>query len=92
MSTLSPRLPESLHRQIKELARREGVSISQFLATAAAEKISALATEEYLGERGARGRRAKFNAVLREVPRKQPTAGDEPAQSKPARRPSRRGR
>lgn len=89
MSTLSLRLPESLHRQIKELARREGVSINQFLATAAAEKISALATEEYLGKRAARGRREKFNAVLRKVSRRQPTAGDEPAQPKRARRPSR---
>ena len=90
MSTLSLRLPESLHRQIKELARREGVSINQFLATAAAEKISALATEEYLGKRAARGRRAKFNALLRKIPRKRPVAGDEPAESKRARRPTRR--
>jgi len=77
MSTLSLRLPESLHRQIKELARREGVSINQLLATAAAEKISALTTEEYLKERAARGRRSKFKAVLKKVAKKTPIEGDE---------------
>jgi len=92
MSTLSLRLPESLHRQIKELARREGVSINQFLATAAAEKISALITEEYLGKRAARGRRTAFHAVLRKVPRTEPMSGDEPDSPKRAHRPSKRRR
>ena len=77
MSTLSLRLPDSLHRQIKELARREGVSINQFLTTAAAEKISALTTEEYLKERANRGRRSKFKAVLKKVAARQPVEGDE---------------
>ena len=38
MSTLSLRLPNSLHRKLKELAASEGISINQLLATAAAEK------------------------------------------------------
>ena len=68
MSTLSLRLPESLHRQIKELSAREGVSINQFIATAVAEKLSALMTVEYLQERAARGDRARFDAVLAKAP------------------------
>lgn len=90
MSTLSLRLPESLHRQIKELARREGISINQLLATAAAEKISALTTEEYLKERAGRGRRSKFKSALRKVPRKPPVEGDELDPSKRARRSTKR--
>ena len=35
MSTLSLRLPDSLHRQIKQLAKRDGVSINQMIASAA---------------------------------------------------------
>ncbi len=89
MSTLSLRLPESLHRQIRELAQREGVSINQFLATAAAEKISALTTEEYLKDRAGRGRRSKFKSVLRKVPRRPPVEGDELDQSERTRRPTR---
>jgi mRNA interferase MazF len=42
MSTLSPRLPESLHEKVEELVREEGISINQFLSTAVAEAMSAL--------------------------------------------------
>ena len=67
MSTLSLRLPESLHRQVKELARQEGISINQFVATAVAEKMSALLTEEYISERSRRGSRRRYEAALAEV-------------------------
>ena len=67
MSTLSLRLPESLHRQLKTVAEREGVSINQFIATAVAEKLSALMTADYLEERAARGDRARFERVLAKV-------------------------
>ena len=33
MSTLSLRLPNSLHDKIKELAKEEGISINQFIAS-----------------------------------------------------------
>ena len=68
MSTLSLRLPDSLHRQVRLLARREGISINQLIASAAAEKVTALMTEEYLTERSKRGSREKFEAVLARVP------------------------
>ena len=68
MSTLSLRLPESLHKQLKNVAEREGVSINQLITTAVAEKISALMTEEYLAERAVRGNRAAFDRVLAKVP------------------------
>lgn len=86
MTTPSLRLPEPLLRQIKELARREGISINEFLITAAAEKISALTTEEYLEERAGRGRHSKFKSALRRVPRRPPAEGDELDPSQPARR------
>ena len=55
MSTLSLRLPESLHKQLKDVAEREGVSINQLITTAVAEKLSALMTADYLEERATRG-------------------------------------
>jgi len=67
MSTLSLRLPESLHKKLKELAQREGVSINQLISTAVAEKVSALMTLNYLEARAARGSREKFDAVLAKV-------------------------
>ena len=55
MSNISLRLPESLHKRARELAERENISINQLIATALAEKMSALLTAEYLAERAARG-------------------------------------
>ncbi len=68
MSTLSLRLPNSLHEQIRQLAKREGISINQFIASATAEKLTALLTEEYLSKRAQRLSQKKFQAVLNKVP------------------------
>jgi hypothetical protein len=76
MSTMSLRLPESLHQKVRELADREGVSINQLVTTALAEKISALLTQEYLEARAARGSREKFLEVLEKVPLADPDPGD----------------
>ena len=77
MSTISLRLPDSLHDRVRELARREGVSINQFITTALAEKLSALLTEEYLEARAARGDRARFERALSGVKDRDPEPGDE---------------
>jgi len=68
MSTLSVRLPESLHRHLREWAHREGISINQFISSAVGEKLAALATEDYMATRMARGNRISFEAALRQVP------------------------
>ena len=72
MSTLSLRLPDSLHKQIRELARREDISINQFISMAAAEKVSALLAVDYLERRAKRASRDKFEAVLAKVPDVEP--------------------
>ncbi|MDQ2667017.1 MAG: type II toxin-antitoxin system HicB family antitoxin [Gemmatimonadota bacterium] len=78
MSSISLRLPESLHRQARALAEREDISINQLIATALAEKMSALMTGEYLAERAARGSRQKFDRVLKKVTKigHAPVSGD----------------
>jgi predicted transcriptional regulator len=76
MSTLSLRLPDSLHRKIRELAERDDISINQFIATAAAEKTAALLTVDYLEERARRGDATVFNRVLARVPDVPPVPGD----------------
>ncbi len=67
MRTIRLRLPESLHRQLKGVAERDGVSVNQFITTAVAEKLSALMTAEYLEQRAARGDRGRFDRVLARV-------------------------
>ena len=77
MSTLSLRLPNSIHRHIKQIATQEGVSINQFISTAVSEKISALTTKSYLEERAKRADRSAFKDILNKVPGRTPLPGDE---------------
>ena len=77
MSTMSVRLPNSLHRQLRELAEREGVSMNQLISSAVGEKLAALLTADYLEERGQEGSRRKYEAVLRKVQDAPPGPGDE---------------
>ena len=67
MSAINVRLPESLHKKVREIAARDNVSINQFITLALAEKISAMTTEEYLNERAKRASRAGFEAALNKV-------------------------
>jgi len=76
MSTLSLRLPDSLHEGARELAKQDNISINQLVATALAEKISALSTESYLQERAKRGDKAKFEAVLAKIKDNEPDEQD----------------
>lgn len=68
MSALTIRLPDSVHRNIKELAARDGVSVNQFIASAAAEKMASVMTLDYLRAQAAQGRREDFLAVLGMAP------------------------
>jgi len=77
MSNLSLRLPDSLHRSIRELAHRDQISINQFIATAAAEKTAALLTVDYLRERGRRADSKLIDRILSRVPDAPPVPGDE---------------
>jgi hypothetical protein len=77
MSTLSLRLPESIHRKLSEVAEREGVSMNQLISSAVAEKLAALMTEEYLHERARRASEDKLDAILAKIPDAPPVAGDE---------------
>ena len=76
MSTLTVRLPESLHAKIKELAQAEGMSINQFMVVAAAEKMSALLTEDYLENEAKQGKRKDFERFLKKVPDVEPEEYD----------------
>jgi len=76
MSTIRIRLAKSLHEGVREVARREGISINQLINSAVAEKLSALLTEEYLERRARRGSRRKFDKALRKVRDVAPEASD----------------
>jgi hypothetical protein len=76
MSTISLRLPESLHEAVRELARQENVSINQLITVALAEKLSALTAEEYLAKRAKRASHRKFERAMAKVPSVEPEEDD----------------
>ena len=76
MSTLSVRLPESLHKKIKELAEKEVVSMNQFITLAVTEKMSALLTIDYLKEREENDSKQKFENIMDQVPDVEPEEYD----------------
>ena len=67
MSKISIHLPDSLHQMAKTIAAENHVSMNQFIASAVAEKVSALTTENYLKERAERASVEKFRAALASV-------------------------
>ncbi len=76
MSTISVRLPESLHKKARDLAKKENTSINQLLSSALAEKISALMTEEYMELRAERASKNKFKKTLNKVANIEPEEYD----------------
>lgn len=76
MSTLSVRLPESVHRKLKQMADKEGVSMNQLISLAVSEKLSALLTVEYLNERANQANPDDFKKLLGKVPDTEPESLD----------------
>lgn len=76
-TTYPLRLPRSLKKAVEQQSKEGGTSINQFVATAVAEKHSALRTAEFFAGRKAR---ADFNAFDRMMKRRRgyaPRACDE---------------
>jgi len=76
MAVLSLRLPESLHRRVRAMAKQEGISMNHFVALAVAEKVSALDIVDYLRQRAARADVSDFDRVLDRAPDVEPDAHD----------------
>jgi hypothetical protein len=72
MSKLVIELPESIRKHAEHLAASKGISLDQFLASATAEKISALEAGTYIAQRAAKADEAAFRKVLAKVPPGEP--------------------
>jgi len=57
-------LPASVKSEVEKVARDEGTSINQFIATAVAEKLSAMKTATYFAERRARVDFDAFDRIM----------------------------
>jgi predicted transcriptional regulator len=76
MSELTIQLPDGLKKSIEALAAKEGYTVSQFLASAAGEKLAVVMTMDYLRREAAAGRRADFERYLAAVPDTAPQEND----------------
>lgn len=68
MSALTIRLPNSVHERIKQLAKKDGISVNQFIASAASEKMASFLTLDYLRREADLGKREDFERLLQLVP------------------------
>jgi hypothetical protein len=71
------RLPRSLKDAVERISKEEGTSINQFVATAVAEKVSALQTATFFQQRKARADLKAFDRIMKRRGGKPPRAGDE---------------
>jgi hypothetical protein len=71
------RLPRSLKDAVERISKEEGTSINQFVATAVAEKVSALQTATFFQQRKARADFKAFDRIMKRRGGKPPRAGDE---------------
>jgi predicted transcriptional regulator len=77
MSQMTLRLPESLHKRLKEIAEKENISANQFVALAVAEKITALTTADLIEQRAVRAPdRKRFEELLAKAPDVEPDEED----------------
>ena len=76
-SSFPLRLASSLQEEARKTAKSGGISLNQLINLAVAEKISALRTEEFFRERGARADAKKARKILRRAGNEPPREGDE---------------
>ena len=76
-STYPLRLPKSVKAAVEKLAREEGISMTQFVATAVAEELAAMNTAAFFAERKGRADLKAFGRLLRRKGGETPREGDE---------------
>jgi len=79
------RLPRSLKAAVERLSREDRTSINQFVATAVAEKVSALETARYFTDRRARADFKAFDKIMNRRGGEAPRAEDKTSRRKRAR-------
>lgn len=77
VATYPLRLPRSVKAAVEKLAKAEGISVNQFVATAVAEKLAAMSTAAYFSERQGRADLAAFRRVMKRKGGQPPRPGDE---------------
>ena len=67
MSRLTLRLPETLHRQLEAQAKREGVSLNQYIVYTLSRQLTQSYTVHAVPEEMVARQQAQFTALLRQL-------------------------
>ncbi|MBI5842097.1 MAG: toxin-antitoxin system HicB family antitoxin [Chloroflexi bacterium] len=67
MSRLTLRLPDSLHRQLEQLADNEAVSLNQYIVYALTRQITLAYTVQAIPEKAIAEQRATYTALLQNL-------------------------
>jgi predicted transcriptional regulator len=78
MGRTSIRLPDSLHEEVRKLAKRENISINRLATLAVAEKVAAIETADYFMRRTSRADKKKFLRAISKVADEEPDNRDPP--------------
>jgi hypothetical protein len=76
------RLPLSLKKAVELQSEEDGTSINQFVATAVAEKLSAMQTAQFFSTRKARADFKAFDKLMKRRRGQPPREGDEISEQK----------
>jgi hypothetical protein len=75
-STFPLRLPNSVKTAVEQVAKSDGISVNQFIATAVSEKLSVMMTASYFADRQARADFAAFDRIMSRSTGEAPRADD----------------
>ena len=77
MSAYALRLPASIKAVAEKIAKEDGTSLNQFVASAVAEKVAAIRTLNYFAPFKARANLGEFDRIMRRESGAPPQPGDE---------------
>jgi hypothetical protein len=77
MITLNAQIPDSLMKEMLDLAEQERTTVDQLVAIALAAQVSAWRTSESITSRAQRADYAAFDRIMAKVPNVPPMPGDE---------------
>lgn len=75
MSTITIQVPDSLRRHVERLAAADQITVDQFYATAAAEKLAVIEAVDYIAARASRANETAFLEAISHIPDDSVTEG-----------------
>lgn len=76
MAKLQLRLPDSVHKKIRKIAKKENLSINQLLVNSISNELIRYETMRFFEERSKNFNEEEFFAALKEIPEVEPEERD----------------